>query len=261
MTKILIVEGNSAEIIRSKRENGLPIASDKYIEALSIHAPDARYDVGIPYAPELQNSTINMDEYDAVALTGSGVAWSSCDEQAKPYLDYLESVFAIGKPVIGSCWGMQCVVQLFGGTCTANENGTEIGLAEDIELSTKGRGHWIFADMPDRFPSPCIHRDHVTALPDCFDLLASNPVSKVQAVAYNGADHDYVGFQFHPEFDLNYVSAIKQNTISMSGTCGIVASFPENPPHIVSDIEARTRVFANWIHHIQSKKAAPVRAA
>ncbi|MEM9277916.1 MAG: type 1 glutamine amidotransferase [Pseudomonadota bacterium] len=256
MTKILIVEGNSGEIIRTKHENGLKIGSDKYHEAMALYTPDTEFDVSIPFEPDMQNNEIRIEDYNAFALTGSGVDWSSRDKEAKPYLDHVEKILATGKPVIGSCWGMQTVVQILGGNCGPNENGTEVGLAEDIRLSAEGRAHWIFEGMPDSFPSPCVHRDHVAHLPECFDLLAGNSVSPVQAACYNREDIDFVGFQFHPEFDLDYVQSMRQSAEILPGTHKIIANFPDNPPEIVSNAGLRTRVVSNWISHVQNKKAA-----
>lgn len=253
MTKILIVEGNSAEIINKKRKNGLPLGSDKYREALELHAPDAIFEVGVPHAVAMEDRETRIEDFDAFALTGSGVEWSSGDPRAKSYLDYLERVLDSDKPVIGSCWGMQTVVQLKGGDCLPNEKGAEVGLAKDIQLTAKGRKHWLFHGMPDVFDSPCIHRDHVVRLPDSFDLLAKNDVSTVQAVAYNRDDLDYVGFQFHPEFDLEYVEGMHNAQGLLPGTKGLVSSFPDEPSEFVTDVNLRTKVFANWIAHVQRK--------
>ena len=121
MTKILIVEGNSGEIIKSIRALGLSLGSDRYRDALGLHTENVSFDVSIPFAPELQDTRIDIAEYDAFALTGSGVKWSSGDPEARPYLAHLEKILALGKPVIGSCWGMQTVIQILGGNCLPNE--------------------------------------------------------------------------------------------------------------------------------------------
>ncbi|MEM9329756.1 MAG: type 1 glutamine amidotransferase [Pseudomonadota bacterium] len=261
MLKILIVEGNSGEIIEEKRRSGVPIGSDLYRDALSIHAPEFQFDVSIPYAAHLQDRTIDIAEYDGFALTGSGVAWSSSQEEAIPYLKYIEKLFETGKPVIGSCWGMQTTIQVFGGKCGPNEAGTELGLAEDIRLSQAGRESWLFKGVPTVFTSPTIHRDHVTHLPKSFELLASNRVSRVQAVEYSGADVNFVGFQFHPEYELSYVDAIKQSSMDLPDTRRVITAFPKKPPAMVSDKSARTQVFSNWIKKATTEKLGDEKAA
>ena len=141
--------------------------------------------------------------------------------------------------------------------CLPNEKGTEIGLAEGITLTEVGRKHWIFEGMPNRFSSPCVHRDHAADLPDTFELLASNAVSKVQAVSCSTGEIDFVGFQFHPELDLDHVRTMHERRGNIHGTHTLNCdSFPENVPVIVSDEIRRTRVFRNWLRHVGNKKAA-----
>ncbi|MGI9351086.1 MAG: type 1 glutamine amidotransferase [Rhizobiaceae bacterium] len=261
MTKILIVEGNSGENIRAIQRSGLPLGSDKYRHALNLYAINAAIDVSIPYAPELQAAEIDITSYDAFALTGSGVKWSSRDPEAKPYLAHIEKILALGKPVIGSCWGMQTVIQVLGGNCAPNEKGTEIGLAENIKLSEFGRSHWVFEGMPSCFSSPCVHRDHVVDLPDTVKLLASNSVSKVQAISCTQNDVDFVGFQFHPELDLDHVKAVQEKLGNIPETHTVISSFPDPVPEIVSDEKLRTKVFGNWLRRVENKKAASAEAA
>ena len=203
----------------------------------------------------------DLEEIDAFALTGSGIKWSAGDIAVRPYLGFLETIVATGKPIIGSCWGMQTIVQLFGGNSLPNTQGTEVGLAEDIMLTEAGRAHWIFEGMPDCFSSPCIHRDHVVELPDMFDFLASNATSQVQAVSCHTTELDYVGFQFHPEFELDAVKIMHQRSEVFAPIQTLVECFPENPPEIVQNEMLRTQVYGNWMRHVQSKKAANELAA
>lgn len=255
MLNILIVEGNTADIIDGTRSAGALTAAECYQHALSLHAQEANFHVCVPFAKELSTHGA-FSEYDAFALTGSGVSWSAADREAAPYLKQLEEIFAQNKPVIGSCWGMQTVAQLFGGENAANEKGVEIGIAEDIVLTSEGRNHWVFEGVPDRFASPCIHRDHVTQMPDGFEILASNTVSPVQAIASTRSDIDYVGFQFHPEFTVAYIEEIvTRRSISLFDP-SMIANFEGKSVKACDDENLRTRVFANWIKHVGNKKAA-----
>lgn len=261
MLKILIVEGNTPDLIIKSRQTGRQLGSERYRDSLALNAPDAIFATSMPLAQDLQEDHIDLSAFDCFALTGSGFPWSAGDPEVKPYMDHLEKIIAQKKPIIGSCWGMQSIVQIMGGNSEPNTKGTEIGLAEDITLTEAGREHWVFDEMPEQFSSPCIHRDHVVALPDCFELLASNAVSRVQAVACTSDELDYVGFQFHPEFDLNYVHTFYKNSHMQTSEENMIASFPENPPAIVSNPLQRTRVFGNWLSYVESKKAAVEAAA
>ncbi|MEM7067485.1 MAG: type 1 glutamine amidotransferase [Pseudomonadota bacterium] len=251
MVKILIVEGNTSEIILKNRKAGNKLAWERYRDALSLHEPEAEFLVTMPYAADLMVAPVGHDDIDAIALTGSGVMWSANDAEAIPYLEYLGKLVETGKPIIGSCWGMQTMVQLMGGIALPNSKGAEIGFAEDISLTEAGRSHWIFDGMPDQFHSPCIHRDHVVELPDCFDLLASNMVSHVQAVACHNSELDFVGFQFHPEFDLDYAKALFEDSTVFVGAKKTIKSFPEDLPDSVTDEMKRTKVFGNWLQYVK----------
>lgn len=258
--KILIVEGNTGEIISQTRKANSATAYERYQQSLALYASDAEFHVSAPFAPDISNHG-DLSSYDGFALTGSGVSWSAADEEVKPYLDHLRAIFDQAKPVIGSCWGMQTVAQLFGGHSGENPKGTEIGIAENIELTPAGRAHYVFEGVPDTFASPCIHRDHVLQMPQGFEVLAGNPVSEIQAMASTRPDIDYVGFQFHPEFDLEYIEAIvSRRNISLVDQ-SMIAAFEGKYADDCSDVAARTKVYANWINHVRKQKAATEAAA
>lgn len=252
--RILIVEGNDTSILERCRNEGLPTASKVYEQALSLHAPSASFDVAAPFCENYGTHTSDLNAYDAFALTGSGVLpWCASDAGALPYMTFIERVIAAGKPIVASCWGLQAVVCAMGGRSEANLAGTEAGLAQNIRLTEKGRAHWIFQGMPDVFSSPCIHRDHITRLPECFSLLASNPVSEVQAINCETEGLDFIGFQYHPEFTFEYISALAKRRNIKEGDPSYIASFPNNLPKEVSDRRVRTQVFKNWIGYVQHR--------
>lgn len=258
--RILIVEGNTGEIITRTRDAGSETAAERYRRSLALHAPQAQFGISVPFTPEMSDHD-DLASYDAFALTGSGVNWSASEPEVKPYLDHLEDIFAQAKPVIGSCWGMQTVAHMFGAKTGPNGMGVEIGIAEEISLTSQGRKHYIFEGMPDSFASPCIHRDHVEEVPGGFDILAGNRISAIQAMASTRADIDYVGFQYHPEFDLDYVKGIvSRRGVSLVDPT-MIASFNGKGADACENEQERTRVFANWLNHVRKTKAATKPAA
>jgi GMP synthase (glutamine-hydrolysing) len=250
--KILIVEGCSEEILTAIEARGDGFGSHDYRDSLRLHAPDAVYHIAYPYAPDRNRDLLDLAAYDGIALTGSAVSWGAEMPEARPYLDFLEKVLATGKPVLGSCWGMQTVAVLLGGMSGPNPKGSEIGIARNIHLTEAGKAHPLFAGMPDIFNSPCWHRDHVTRMPEGAVLLASNSVSEVQAMAYNGNGIDYMGFQFHPEVPLDHFRANHGRNAKLPGTIRELVDFPDNPPHDIADAALRTRPLANWLNHVNS---------
>ena len=224
--KILVVEGCSEELLASQETNGTGFGSDVYRNALLLNAPDAEIDIAFPYAPHRNQNLLSLEAYDGFALTGSAVAWGAEMPEAKPYLAYVDTLLKTGKPVLGSCWGMQTIAVLLGGMSGPNPKGSEIGIARNIRLTKAGKNHSLFEGMPDTFDSPCWHRDHVTQLPEGAVLLASNAVSDVQAMAYCLNGIDYMGFQFHPETPLEVFRNGHARNAKLPGTICELVDFP-----------------------------------
>lgn len=251
---ILVVEGNSEERLAFQEANALVHASVTYAASLGLHAPMARIDRAFPYAPHRETDLLPIGAYDGFALTGSSVAWGAEMPEARPYLDFVSRLLDTGKPVLGSCWGMQTVCVLLGGMSGPNPLGSEIGIARDIKLTAAGRNHPLFENMPGCFAAPAFHRDHVTRMPENAVLLASNTVSEVQAMAYQTNGIDYTGFQFHPEIPLEHFSAEYRQRTKLPGTITELTDFPDIVPDEIADPMQRTRPLGNWLVHVERKK-------
>ena len=256
MLDILIVEGNLAGALDADRTAGRRSAHEAYRESLALHRLDARFATIFAYAPERNPAGVAFERFDGIALTGSGVPWTANDPDARPYLDLLEKVFATGRPVVGSCWGLQTVAVLLGGTVGMNQNGKEVGIARDITLTQAGRAHWSFAGMPERFDQPTIHRDHVTRLPAKAVNLAGNAICDVQAMAYASGGIDYLGFLGHPERELSDIRRMHEERLPLPGQTVVLADFPDEPSAHVAVPRERTRVLANWLDHVEELKFA-----
>ena len=110
------------------------------------------------------------------------------------------SVFALGVPVLGICYGMQTMAAQLGGKV---ESGAvrEFGYAE-----VRARGHSaLFKDIQDRVNSEghglldvwMSHGDKVTGLPAGFKVIASNAATPIAAMADEA--RRFYAVQFHPE--------------------------------------------------------------
>jgi len=248
---ILIVEGNPVASIEAGAKAGVKPSHVAYRQALALHAPQARYETLFALDDP---GRFDLDAFDGFALTGAGVPWSAGDQEAKPYLAVLDRVLATGKPVVGSCWGLQAAAVLLGGRVAANPKGSETGIARDIVLTEEGRAHWAFKGMPDVFDQPAIHRDHVTEMPPGAIRLAGNAMCDVQAFALERDGVDFLGLQPHPEFELDHIRAIVASRPPLPGTTRVVADFPQAPsPHVADPLE-RTRVLGNWLARIAARK-------
>ena len=115
-----------------------------------------------------------------------------------------ESVFALGVPVLGICYGMQTMAAQLGGkveTAEALNKSREFGFAQ-----VRARGHTaLLKDIADETTSDghgllnvwMSHGDSVSQMPDGFKLMASTDSCPIAAFA--NEDKQFYGVQFHPE--------------------------------------------------------------
>ena len=110
------------------------------------------------------------------------------------------AVFSLGVPVFGICFGMQTMASQLGGKVEGSIK-REFGYAEiraqghsqlfeGIEDKSNVEGHGLL----DVWMS---HGDKVTAIPDGFKIIASNPATPIAAMA--DESRRFYAVQFHPE--------------------------------------------------------------
>ena len=112
--------------------------------------------------------------------------------------------------IFGSCWGLQVAVVASGGTVVKNEKGREVGIARNIITTDDGDKHPLFKGKRGPFDANAIHLDHVEKVPEGATVLAGNNMSDVQAIEIKRGNSIFWGVQYHPEFDLEYMSYIVQ---------------------------------------------------
>ncbi len=110
------------------------------------------------------------------------------------------SVFELGVPVLGICYGMQTMAEQLGGKVESGKV-REFGYAE-----VRARGHSVLlTDIQDRVNAEghglldvwMSHGDKVTGLPPRFKVIASNATTPIAAMA--DETRRFYGVQFHPE--------------------------------------------------------------
>ena len=111
-----------------------------------------------------------------------------------------QSVFDLGVPVLGICYGMQAMAAQLGGTVESSRV-REFGYAE-----VRARGHSALLEgIQDRASAEghglldvwMSHGDKVTALPPSFRVIGSNASTPIAAMA--DESRRFYGVQFHPE--------------------------------------------------------------
>ena len=132
-----------------------------------------------------------IKEMNPVGIILSGGP-SSIYEPDSPSID--TSIFDLGIPVLGICYGMHFMVHALGGTIKRAEK-REYGFAELIVKEEKP----LFTDMEPKFQCWMSHGDSAKELPRGFVVTASTGNTDIAAIA----DHTkkFYGLQLHPEVE------------------------------------------------------------
>ncbi len=128
----------------------------------------------------------------AIILSGSP---SSVNEVAAPYVQ--DEVLAMNIPIFGICYGQQALCQKLGGAVAVAEK-KEFGKSDlkILKNSAIFEGVWNIGKDYTVWMS---HGDHVTKLPDGFEVIGSSDNSPYAVIA-NEKNKIY-GVQFHPEVE------------------------------------------------------------
>ena len=153
-------------IARRIREAGL------YSEIIAHDAPAAEFAAKNPVA---------------IVLSGGP---SSVNDAAAPNFD--TSVFDLGVPTMGICYGFQLMSTALGGR-VAKTDKREYG-STPVSVSQTGA---LLAETPGNYKVWMSHGDSVAEAPAGFDVLASTPDTPV--AAFECAAKKFAGVQWHPE--------------------------------------------------------------
>jgi len=105
------------------------------------------------------------------------------------------AVFALGKPVLGICYGMQLMTHSLGGTVEPAPH-REFGHAH-VRVQPEGPAAALFADVPSELRVWASHGDFVTAPPAGFSVTATSANAPVAAMA--DPSRSLYALLFHPE--------------------------------------------------------------
>jgi len=103
-----------------------------------------------------------------------------------------EEIFKLGLPILGICYGMQAITQIFGGKVAKSDH-REFGRAELFVDSNKD----LFVNQSNNLTCWMSHSDAITKLPQGFVSIA-HTLNAPQAAIANRSKKIY-GVQFHPE--------------------------------------------------------------
>jgi GMP synthase (glutamine-hydrolysing) len=140
---------------------------------------------------ELVGHEVTAEEVRArepLALVLSGGPASVYAEGA-PRVD--RSLFALGVPTLGICYGMQLMAQELGGRVERT------GVSEFGKTDLRTHAGSLFNGLPEEQTCWMSHRDSVTAPPDGARVTAGSPTTPI--AAFEHAERRLYGVQFHPE--------------------------------------------------------------
>ena len=117
---------------------------------------------------------------------------SSIYEKDSPSID--KSIFHLGIPILGICYGMHFMVHALGGKIKQADK-REYGFANlDIKESKA-----LFSNMEKSFQCWMSHGDSAVELPDNFVITASTKNTSIAAIA--NYEKNLYGLQLHPEVE------------------------------------------------------------
>jgi GMP synthase (glutamine-hydrolysing) len=146
------------------------------------------------HAYDIKNKDIQDFQPKGIILSGSPESVGSANFHAP------DSVFNLGVPILGLCYGMHTMAQQLGGKVEAS-NKREFGYAQ-----VRARGHSeLLREIEDHISAEgyglldvwMSHGDHVVELPVNFKVIASTDNAPIAGMA-DESRHFY-GLQFHPE--------------------------------------------------------------
>jgi len=115
------------------------------------------------------------------------------------------TIFDLGLPILGICYGMQLIVQHFGGSVVPASK-HEYGKAKLNFVSQND----IFKDTPNEQNVWMSHADKVETIPNGFETIATTKNSPYAAIA--DTNRNIYAFQFHPEvYHSQYGSKLLKN--------------------------------------------------
>ena len=117
---------------------------------------------------------------------------SSIYEENSPHID--KSIFDLGIPILGICYGMHYMVHTLGGKIKRADK-REYGFASlDVKVQAP-----LFTDMDTGFQCWMSHGDSAMELPKNFVVTASTENTAIAAIA--NPEKKFYGLQFHPEVE------------------------------------------------------------
>jgi GMP synthase (glutamine-hydrolysing) len=113
--------------------------------------------------------------------------------------DWLRTVIAAERPLLGICYGHQLIAHALGGEVAYNPRGYEAGTIQ-VHLHPEAATDPLLQGLPNPLPAHAVHAQTVLKLPSAAVCLSHSAQDQHQAFRVGACCW---GVQFHPEFDSN----------------------------------------------------------
>lgn len=255
--RFLVVEGNTRDARQAHRAGYGRTLSESYADAIQAIERDCVCDIAFPTdeGANLPDAS-GLESYDGIVLTGSYLNIYDRTPEIMRQIDLMRAIYASRTPSFGSCWGLQVAAVAADGDVQKNPLGREVGFARRLRRTEEGRGHPLLEGRPEVYDAPAIHLDMVTALPKDVTVVATNPVSAVQAAEFRQDGGTFWGVQYHPEFSLAELAVILRQRTEMMIREGFCRT-PENVQAYADDLTTLatdpSRFDLAWRHGVDAE--------
>ena len=207
---LLLVDGNEKEASDRYIKIGMDTQFEVYKKILKKNSRSninitvihpAVYDEYLPLG-------INLDDFDAIAWTGSLLNIYDKKNSIKKQIELAKELFKRKNKIFGSCWGLQVLVTAAGGKVRKNPKGLEAILAKNIKLNKDGISHPMYKHKNKEFDAFCWHYDEAETLPNNAKVLASNNKSDYQSISFTVNSSKIWAVQYHPEFNPHWMAGL-----------------------------------------------------
>ena len=197
---ILICEGNTPEEGKIFKDVGIPTHTESLKESLFYYNKNLNIDVLNPCLElDLNKTALKLKKYDGLICGGSSLNIYNNTPEIRRQISFMKECFKSIKKMLAICWGMQVAVTAAGGEVKKGINGSHIGIANGIELTTDGLKNPLYKDKKIKFNTPAFNFDEVVTLPTAATHLASNKINKIQSLNFKSGATEIWGLQYHPE--------------------------------------------------------------
>ena len=256
---ILVCEGNTPEEGKVFKDVGIPTHTESLKESLNFYNNDLNIDVLNPCLELNLNMIIpNLKKYDGLIWGGSSLNIYNNTIEIRRQISFMKECLKSIKKILAICWGMQVAVTAAGGEVKKAVNGSHIGIANDIKLTSAGLSNLFYKDKKSIFNTPAFNFDEVVTMPENSNLLASNSINNVQGINFKIGNCNIWGLQYHPEITYNKMINLiifRKKRLLEKGAFKDENEIDHHIKHIESennklDKVSRMRELENWLNYL-----------